>query len=825
MSSARSSYDAAAIEAERQAAWAQSGAFATPAPEDVGPGRGVYIKPSSPFTSGKLHMGHVRDYSIGDAYARFRRARGDAVLFGFGFDAFGLPAEMAAIERKVRPAEWVEGCGERMLEQMKRLGFSFDYDRVFYSSDEEQYRWSQWLFLTLLEAGLIYRDDTTVDWCDSCRTTLAALQVEDGRCWRCHNEVRLIRRPTWFLRITPYLEENDRRLADLEDWDEISLSTQKYILGRSDGVEVDLPGPDGSELEVFTPHPEAVAEATFVMLSPRHPAVEAWAADPSVREQLDELRSGGWERSARDARSVPLIDTGASVPAPWTAEPLPVLVSPIVDARYGPTAALGIPRVDEADATIAGRVPRLGEGPAAGSAEGRPDDSADGPLPRRGLLDLPPALLGHADPDRPLRRLRGGAGARGGSAGRPAARRRADRRGKSAGRARQTSSTSPARAAASPQSARPTPSTATSTRSGCGSRQRCRPRDAAESMFDHPDLRAWLPSERLVAGSDSGGFVFDQRVVTKALRDIGPFAFMAEGEPFTGCLFHEMVIADGRKMSKHLGNVVDPDELVERYGADTVRLAILYAAGPAKTLNWSDSALRFAERFLRNVWAYSQERFEGAAAAPEDPEAADDTAFLRERLCKWCDNGLGRITEDLAELQMHKAVRNVTRLFDRIQDFEKRVVARRGEAQSCRCGGTGRGAPAPGEGARSLRTPHGRGAPARRGRGCRRASRPVAGEARPPRRLLRCRQVLRARFFEQEWLTGGRKPVMNGIADDQRSEEAGSTQMEARLARQRESPVMSRNTAAACSADPCCPRPLPAQLSRGGSDTAHRALP
>jgi leucyl-tRNA synthetase len=198
-------------------------------------------------------------------------------------------------------------------------------------------------------------------------------------------------------------------------------------------------------------------------------------------------------------------------------------------------------------------------------------------------------------------------------------------------------------------------------------------------MFTHPELRTWLPSERLVAGSDSGGFVFDQRIVTKALRDIGPFAFMGEGEPFSGCLFHEMVIADGRKMSKHLGNVVDPDELVERYGADTVRLAILYAAGPAKTLNWNDGALRFANRFLLNAWSYSRERFECLAEAPEDAEAAADTEFMRERLRKWCDNGLDRITADLEELQMHKAVRNVTRMFERIQDFEKRVVARRGE--------------------------------------------------------------------------------------------------------------------------------------------------
>jgi leucyl-tRNA synthetase len=204
------------------------------------------------------------------------------------------------------------------------------------------------------------------------------------------------------------------------------------------------------------------------------------------------------------------------------------------------------------------------------------------------------------------------------------------------------------------------------------------PEARAESMFDHPDLHHWLPSERLVAGSDSGGFVFDQRIVTKALRDIGPFAFLEQGEPFSGCLFHEMVIADGRKMSKHLGNVVDPDELVEKYGADTVRLAILYAAGPAKTLNWNDGALRFASRFLHNVWVYSQERFASASQVPEDAEAAEDTGFLRERLRKWCDNGLERVTADLEELQMHKAVRDVTRLFERIQDFEKRIVKRRG---------------------------------------------------------------------------------------------------------------------------------------------------
>jgi leucyl-tRNA synthetase len=671
MSNVRPDYDAGEIEPARQSDWAERGAFETPVP--AAGQVAVYVKPSSPFTSGNLHMGHVRDYSIGDAYARFRRDRGDAVLFGFGFDAFGLPAEMAAIERGVPPADWVEHCGERMLGQMKRLGFSFDFERAFYSSDEDQYRWSQWLFLTLLEAGLVYRDNATVDWCDTCQTTLAALQVEDGRCWRCHNRVRLIRRPTWFLRVSPYLEENDRNLDGLAHWDELSLKTQRYILGRTDGVELDLRGPGDRVLTVFTPHADAVGEARFVLLSPRQPDVELWAA--GVGDQLDELRSGGWERSARDASAVPVIDTGATVSGPTGAE-LPVFVSPIVDARFGPTAVLGIPGVDEADEAIGARMPDgLGGAP---EGEVRPEPRAstryrayDFSISRQRYWGTPIPVV-HCDAcgvvpvpveDLPVRLPRDIEPT---GEGNPLAER--------------------------PDFLQvPCP--------GCGGDARretdtldCHfdalwlwvpaavpPADRAGQMFTHPDLRHWLPSERLVAGNDSGGFVFDQRVVTKALRDIGPFSFVEDGEPFAGCLFHEMVIADGRKMSKHLGNVVDPDELVAEHGADTVRLAVLYAAGPAKALNWTDGALRFASRFLNGLWDYTHDSIGAAAEAADDSEAAADTAFIRERLGKWCDNGLERITADLEELQMHKAVRNVTRLLERIKDYEKRIVKRRGQ--------------------------------------------------------------------------------------------------------------------------------------------------
>jgi leucyl-tRNA synthetase len=685
-------YDAAAIEPERQAAWTARGDYDAPAPPPDGE-HGVYVKSSSPFTSGNLHMGHVRDYTIGDAYARFQRARGRSVLMGFGFDAFGLPAELAAIERQVPAAEWVVQSGERMLGQMKRLGLSFDYDRVFYSSDEGQYRWSQWLFLTLYEMGLIYLDDTTVDWCDTCQTTLATIQVEEGgTCWRCHNEVRLIRRPTWFLKITPYLEENDANMAKLEaqPWDELALATQRYILGRADGVEFELGG-EGGPLTVFTPHADAAGLATFVLLSPRHPDVDAWSGEERVREELEQLRSGGWERSARDAAAVPVVDTGRSIPGP-DGKDLPVLISPLVDARFGPTAALGIPAVDEADRDVAHRFPTRIE------ASAPPTDDVDGPKTQDGLEK---SAHQHAV-----------------SGAREAKRYRAN--DFSISRQRSWGTPIPMIHCPDdgpvpvPEADLPVvlPRDLVATGEGnplaerpdfvdvacpvCGKPAKretdtldCHfdalflwipatvpPEDRATQMFTHPESRKWLPAERQVAGGDSGNFVFDQRIVTKALRDHGELDYMVDGEPFAGVLFHEMVIADGRKMSKHLGNVVDPDELVGQFGADTVRVAVLWAAGPAKTLNWSDAAIRFANKFLRSFWTYAHDRFVELEGAKHDPEKAAETEKQREKLRGWCENGLARVADDTGELQMHKSIRNLTRLFERIQQFEKQLKKR-----------------------------------------------------------------------------------------------------------------------------------------------------
>jgi leucyl-tRNA synthetase len=699
----RTRYDAHAIEARRQAAWRERDAFRTPSPAEDQPH--LYIKPSAPFTSGNIHIGHVRSYSIGDAYARFRRARGDSVLFAFGFDAFGLPAELGAISSGEPPSDWVARCAEHMTGQLDRLGFSFDWERSFISSDAIMYRWSQWLFLVLLDAGLIYRGTGNVDWCENCQTTLASIQVEPGgTCWRCHGPVRLIELPQWYLKISAYVPENDLRLTELKDsgiWDEVALASQQIVLGRIDGVELELQSPDGAQLSVFSPYPDALDRASFVLMSPRHADTDVWAADDAVREQLEQLRSGGWERSSREAETIPVIDTGRVVLGADGAS-LPVLVSPLVDSRFGPTIVLGVPALDRTDEVIARRL-GLDVAEVEGSAD-EPSDGASADGSAASAVTASHAAVRYRASDFVISRQR--------SWGTPIPIVYCDQCGTVPVPREQLP-------VILPLDLRPTGAGnplaeleefVDTTCPSCGGPARretdtldchfdalwlwvpaCVPAEARErpleEIFALPDLRHWLPSERLVAGSDSGNFVFDQRIVTKALRDLGPLEFLSDGEPFAGCLFHEMVTADGRKMSKHLGNVVDPDELVERYGADTVRLAVLYAARPQKSLNWEDSAVLRCHRFLNQVWDFSQAKLaqaqedrERAAAGVEpatDTEPIRDTSeHLRLKLSQWCAAGAEKVTEDMESLEMHSAVRNVMRLFDRIKDFEKRVLAR-----------------------------------------------------------------------------------------------------------------------------------------------------
>ncbi len=683
-------YEHAPIESRWQTAWTQARAFATPPPHDER--ESAYVFAGCPFTSGDAHMGHIRSYTIADAYARFLRARGRAVLFSLGFDSFGLPAELEAERRGISPREWVARCCERMRGQFEALGYSCDWERSFVSSEPEHYRWTQWLFLAMLERGLIYRQEAQVSWCDSCQTVLATLQVEDGACWRCHSQVRFVRMPQWFMRITAYVQENERGLEVLPGWDKAAIGAQRAVLGRVDGVELDASTFDGATLTVFTPHPEAIAQAAFVAISPAHPDVDRWISDPQVAARLAAVREAGWRREDRDAEQTPVVQTSALATVPGVAGMLPIVISPLVDARFGPTAVLGIPERDPTDASIAQRLPApTGLAWKASKAPATPRPTvryrardfaisrqrawgAPIPLihcPECGTVPVPFDALPVRLPEDLEISGEGG----------------------------------------NPLASRPDFHASTCPRcSGPAERETdtidCHvdgmwmwmpicvpPEGRSTAMFSHPEYARWLPAEQIVWGADAGGYMFDQRLIGKVLQDLDQLPELPDHEPFKKALMHQMIRFEGRKMSKHLGNVVDPNELVANVGADTVRLAVLHAASPGRIFNWNDQPVRFCQIFLKKLYGYAEGRLREWGPASEPPANAPGAASengasrfaridasdkLRRRLANWCRVACEKATENLERLEMQRAAHNAMLLLTRIQDFEQRALERRG---------------------------------------------------------------------------------------------------------------------------------------------------
>ncbi len=669
-------YEPGSIEARWHAAWTEAHAFSAPPPPDAR--EPAYVFAGCPFTSGDAHMGHIRSYTIADAYARFLRARGRAVLFSLGFDSFGLPAELEALRRDISPHAWVARCCERMRGQFEALGYSCDWERTFVSSEPEHYRWTQWLFLAMLERGLVYQREAQVSWCDSCQTVLATLQAEDGACWRCHTEVRFVRLPQWFMRITAYVQDNERGLDALPGWDRAATGAQRAVLGRVDGVELDASTFDGAALTVFTPHAEAIGSAAFIAVSPAHPDVDRWISEPDVAAQLAGMREAGWRREDRDAEQVPIVQTGAMATVPGVAGMLPIVISPLVDARFGPTAALGIPTLDPTDRSIAERLPApAGTAWKAGKSSGTPRPAvryrardfaisrqrawgAPIPLihcPTCGTVPVPFADLPVRLPDDLQISGEGG----------------------------------------NPLSRRPDFYECTCPRCGTAAKREtdtidCHvdgmwmwmpicvpPEGRSTEMFSHPEYARWLPAQQIVWGADAGGYMFDQRLIGKVLQDLEQLPALPDREPFAKALMHQMIRLEGRKMSKHLGNVVDPNELVATVGADTVRLAVLHAASPGRIFNWNEQPVRYCQIFLKKLYGYAEGRLRQWSPQIDGEARIDPSDKLRRRLANWCSTACEKVTENYEGLEMQRAAHNAMLLLTRIQDFEQRALEKRGE--------------------------------------------------------------------------------------------------------------------------------------------------
>lgn len=634
-------YRPEAIETAVQQAWEARGAFR--AVEDPDREK-FYCLSMFPYPSGRLHMGHVRNYTIGDVIARYQRMRGRNVLQPMGWDAFGLPAENAAIQHGVPPARWTRQNIDYMRGQLKRLGFGYDWSRELATCDPAYYRWEQWLFIRLYEKGLVYRKTAPVNWCPHDQTVLANEQVIDGRCWRCDSLVERREIPQWFMRITAYAEELLAGLDRLEGWPEQVRIMQRNWIGRSEGVALDFAVQGRDEnLTVFTTRPDTLMGVSYLALAAEHPlAVEAAREDPALAAFIEECRHATTSEATLETMEKRGMDTGLRAVHPVSGEAVPVWVANFVLMGYGTGAVMAVPAHDQRDWEFARRY-GLPIRQVIAPVDGGEVDLDKGAYTEKGVLVNSGDFSGLTSAQA-FEAIAGWLEEHG------RGRRQVNYRLRDWGISRQRYWGAPipminCEACGSvpvPEDELPVvlPEDV-SLEAGAGSplarlpefvETRCprcqgparRETDTFDTFMESswyyaryacPDNQAamldpradyWLPVDQYIGGIEHAILhLLYARFFHRLLRDEG---LVSGDEPFTRLLTQGMVLKDGAKMSKSKGNTVDPQALIERYGADTVRLFIMFAAPPEQSLEWSDSGVEGAHRFLKRLWGFCQER-------------------------------------------------------------------------------------------------------------------------------------------------------------------------------------------------------------------------
>ena len=645
-------YNPREIEQKWQARWTEHRDFEVT--ED--PSRpAFYCLEMFAYPSGHAHVGHVRNYMIGDVVARLKRLQGCNVLHPFGWDAFGLPAENAAIKNNLHPETWTRENIAHMKGQLQRLGISYAWDREVATCDPDYYHWNQWLFIRMFERGLAYRRRSAVNWCGGCKTVLANEQVVDGLCWRCHQPVTLRDLEQWFFRITQYADELLSAIDGLADWPEKVLVMQRNWIGRSEGTRVrftllDATGRDAGAIEVFTTRIDTIHGATFVLLAPEHALVEAFLQDDpdaaAHRATLVEYRSQ--DRVARLSGEVTKdgYDTGRRARNPFTGEAVPIWVANFVLGEYGTGAVMAVPAHDQRDFEFARRhglpirvvvVPSAAEGGAAGSVA---TDAAalDAAFDGEGVLVDSGAFTGQPSTEGWQRmadwaeqqgigertvqyRLKDWGISRQRYWGTPIpmihcpvcgvvpvpdadlpvllpAVQEFTGRGDSplAQVAEFVNVTCPACGGAA---SRETDTMDTFVDSSWYFYRFCDPRNG-QQPFDPAAVRYWAPVDFYSGGVEHAILhLIYSRFFARVFRDLG---YVDHDEPFARLLTQGMVLKDGAVMSKSKGNVVDPDVMIERFGADALRLYVMFVAPPDKEIEWTDAGLEGSFRFLARVW-------------------------------------------------------------------------------------------------------------------------------------------------------------------------------------------------------------------------------
>ena len=639
-------YDPEKIEKKWQQAWQDSGCFEVEVDTDKPK---YYVLEMFPYPSGKIHMGHVRNYSIGDVVARFKKMQGFNVLHPMGWDAFGLPAENAAIKNETHPAEWTYQNISEMREQLQRLGYSYDWRREVASCRPEYYKWEQKFFLKFLEKGLAYRKDSPQNWCPSCNTVLANEQVEEGLCWRCDSEVEQKDMEQWFLRITDYADELLKDLETLEGgWPERVLTMQRNWIGKSYGAELTFNVKDMDEtITVFTTRPDTIYGATFMSVAAEHPLVDQLIADSENKAEVEEFVNNikNMDRIKRGADDLEKegIFTGKYCINPVTGREIPIFVANFVLMGYGTGAVMAVPAHDQRDFEFAQKydlplqvvinpkeMSDKGEVLEAESLEAAFVDP--GIMVNSGEFDgmenepAKKAIVEHLDKAGEAKmainyRLRDWNVSRQRFWGAPIPVIYCEDCGAVPVPEDQLPVLLPENAQVRKDGKSPLPQMEEFINCECpkcGKAARretdtfdtffesswyylryCDPRNEAEP-FSKEATGYWMNVDQYIGGIEHAILhLLYSRFFTKALRDTG---FIECDEPFANLLTQGMVLKDGGKMSKSKGNVVDPNAMINRFGADATRLFILFASPPVKELEWSDQGIEGSFRFLNRLW-------------------------------------------------------------------------------------------------------------------------------------------------------------------------------------------------------------------------------
>ncbi len=703
-------YNPKTVEAKWQKRWEENQSFKVSEDPDK---EKYYVLEMFPYPSGKIHMGHVRNYSIGDVVARYKRMRGYNVLHPMGWDSFGLPAENAAIKHGIHPHKWTIDNIAYMRDQLKKMGLSYDWSREVTTCLPEYYRWNQLFFLRMLEKGLAYKKLGSVNWCPSCNTVLANEQVEDGKCWRCESEVQQKELPQWFFKITAYAEELLECLDKLPGWPERVLTMQRNWIGKSVGCGIDfrvenVPGVD--KITVFTTRADTLFGATFMSIAPEHPLlprlIKGKPQEAEVIEFIEKVkRTSKIERTAETGVKEGIF-TGAYAINPVTDEPIPVWAANFVLAEYGTGAVMAVPAHDERDFQFAKKYglpikvviqpkdERLDPATmqAAYVDEGIMTSSGrfDGTQNVEGKEKVADYLQSKGIGEKTVNyRLRDWGISRQRYWGTPIPVVYCDKCGTVPVPEEDLPVLLPTDVKFTGKGASPLTTSwgflnVKCPRCGADARRETDTMDTFvdsswyflrytgwgdNSPFRKDNASYWMSGDgvdQYIGGIEHAVLhLLYSRFFTKVLRDLG---LSEADEPFRNLLTQGMVIKDGAKMSKSKDNVVDPDELIREYGADTARLFSLFASPPEKDLEWSDQGVEGSFRFLSRIFRFVNENLDVIkSAGTPSGNASANAKDLRRATHKT----IKKVTDDMEDrFHFNTAIASVMELVNALYQFE-----------------------------------------------------------------------------------------------------------------------------------------------------------